>query len=225
MKKDDININEAYSQVIKQQLEEGILDVAKSRGAQAIGAVKGFGQKVGGMYKQAKGGLVQKAVDVGAKAVGLDPKKSEVYQKAKEQQRMGKAQVKSAGEISQGAKYNTYINSALDGLVKDLKRLNIPVRDENVMNTEFYQDINLVRSHYEALGGDVEIVPFESREWKSTYLDMGNEEIEAYIRMHDCLNNLKKVRKDNYFSTQQVQLSTKRLPFMASVHNQQPCLS
>lgn len=101
----------------------------------------------------------------------------------------------------------------------------MPDRDENVMNTEFYQDINLVRSHYEALGGDVEIVPFESLEWKSTYLDMGNEEIEAYIRMHDCLNNLKKVRKDNYFSTQQVQLSTKRLPFMASVYNQQPCLS
>jgi len=157
MKKDDININEAYSQVIKQQLEEGILDVAKSRGAQAIGAVKGFGQKVGGMYKQAKGGLVQKAVDVGAKAVGLDPKKSEVYQKAKEQQRMGKAQVKSAGEISQGAKYNTYINSALDGLVKDLKRLNIPVRDENVMKKELFNVLKRQMPELKTSGGQFSV--------------------------------------------------------------------
>ena len=84
MKRDDININEAYAKVYQQPLEEGICDVAKARGAQAVGAVKGLGQKVGGAYQQAKGGLVQKAVGAGAKALGLDPTKSELYQKGKE---------------------------------------------------------------------------------------------------------------------------------------------
>jgi len=158
MKKDDININEAYAQMYNQkQLDEGIFDVAKARGAQAIGAVKGLGQKVGGAYKQAKGGLVQKAVGAGAKALGLDPTKSELYQKGKEQQRVGKAQIKDAGEVAQGAKYNTYINSALDGLVKDLKRLNIPISDENAMKKELFNVLKRQMTELKTSGGQFSV--------------------------------------------------------------------
>lgn len=89
----------------------------------------------------------------------------------------------------------------------------MPDRDENVMNTQVYQDINLVRSHYEALGGDIEIVPFEAQEWRSTCLDMGNTEIKAYIRMHECLNTLKTLTNDSYLSTEQVRISMQRVPF------------
>lgn len=157
MKRDDININEAYAKVYQQPLEEGIWDVAKARGAQAVGAVKGLGQKVGGAYQQAKGGLVQKAVGAGAKALGLDPTKSELYQKGKEQQRMGKAQIKAAGEVAQGAKYNTYINSALDGLVKDLKRLNIPISDENVMKKELFAVLKRQMTELKTSGGQFSV--------------------------------------------------------------------
>lgn len=158
MKKDDININEAYAQMYNQkQLDEGIFDVAKARGAQAVGAVKGLGQKIGGAYKQTKGGLMRKAVGAGAKAIGLDPEKSELYQKGKEQERMGKAQTKAAGELAQGAKYNTYINSALDGLVKDLKRLNIPVRDENVMKKELFDVLKRQMSEIKTSGGQFNV--------------------------------------------------------------------
>lgn len=157
MKQDDININEAYSKVILQQLDEGLLDVAKARGAQAVGAIKGLGQRVGGAYKQAKGGLVKKAVGAGAKAIGLDPEKSEVYQKAKEQERVGQKQVQTAGDVSKQAKYNTYINSALDGLVKDLKRLNIPFRDESVMKKEIFDVLKRQMSEIKTSGGQFRV--------------------------------------------------------------------
>jgi hypothetical protein len=158
MKQDDININEAYAKVQhQQQLEEGIWDVAKARGAQAVGAVKGLGQRVGGAYQKTKGGLVQKAVGAGAKALGLDPKQSELYQKAKEQERIGKKKLETAGDISKQAKYNTYINSALDGLVKDLKRLNIPFRDENVMKKEIFDVLKRQMPELKTSGGQFRV--------------------------------------------------------------------
>jgi hypothetical protein len=89
----------------------------------------------------------------------------------------------------------------------------MPDRDEDVMNTRFYRDINLVRSHYEALGGDVEVVPFEAKEWQSPDLDMGAEEIQAYIRMNQCLNTLKVLPTDSHFATEQVFISMQRVPF------------
>jgi hypothetical protein len=157
MKQDDININEAYAKMYQQQLEEGIWDVAKARGAQAIGAVKGLGQRVGGAYQQTKGGLVQKAVGAGAKAMGLDPKQSELYQKAKSEERIGKKKLETAGDISKEAKYNTYINSALNGLVKDLKRLNIPFRDENVMKKEIFDVLKRQMSELKTSGGQFRV--------------------------------------------------------------------
>jgi hypothetical protein len=157
MKQDDININEAYSKVRLQQLDEGIFDVAKARGAQAVGAVKGLGQRVGGAYQKAKGGLVQKAVGAGAKALGLDPKQSELYQKAKEQERIGKKKLETAGDISKEAKYNTYINSALDGMVKDLKRLNIPFRDESVMKKEIFDVLKRQMPELKTSGGQFRV--------------------------------------------------------------------
>lgn len=157
MKQDDISINEAYSQIIQKQLDEGVWDVAKARGAQAVGAVKGLGQRVGGAYKQAKGGLVKKAVGAGAKAIGLDPEKSEVYQKAKEQERIGQKQVQTSGDISKEAKYTTYVNSALNGLVKDLKRLNIPFRDESVMKKEIFDVLKRQMPEIKTSGGQFRV--------------------------------------------------------------------
>lgn len=89
----------------------------------------------------------------------------------------------------------------------------MPDRDEDVMSTEVYKDINLVRSHFEALGGDVEVVPFEEQEWQSPNLDMGEEEIQAYIRMNQCLNTLKPLARESHFATEQVDISMQRVPF------------
>jgi hypothetical protein len=89
----------------------------------------------------------------------------------------------------------------------------MPDRDEDVMNTLFYQDINLVRSHFEALGGDVEIVPFSAQEWQASSLDMREEEIQAYIRMNQCLNTLNPLARESHFATEQVFISMQRVPF------------
>jgi hypothetical protein len=157
MKRDDININEAYAKVYQQQLDEALLDVAKARGAQAVGAVKGLGQRVGGAFQKAKGGLIQKAVGAGAKAIGLDPKQSELYRKAKEEEQIGKKKLETAGDLSKEAKYNTYINSALNGLVKDLKRLNIPFRDESVMKKEIFDVLKRQMSEIKTSGGQFRV--------------------------------------------------------------------
>ncbi len=66
----------------------------------------------------------------------------------------------------------------------------MPDRDDDVMNTENYKSINLVRSHYEALGGAVRVLSFDQLEWLSPWLDMGLEEIQAYQRMTECLLTL-----------------------------------
>ncbi len=157
MKKDDININEAYSKIVQTQLNEGIWDVAKARGAQAIGAAKGVGQKVGGTYQKTKGGLVKKAIGAGAKVLGLDPTKSEMYQKAKNEERIGKKKIETSSDISKEAKYNTYINSSLNGLIKDLKRLNIPISDEDVMKKELLKVLKKQMPEIKTSGGQFRV--------------------------------------------------------------------
>lgn len=87
----------------------------------------------------------------------------------------------------------------------------MPDRDDNdIMETQIYQDINLVRSHYEALGGAVRNLSFDQPEWKSPYLDMGSEEINSYLRMDDCLKTLKaEVR--NFYTADKINAVKKRI--------------
>jgi len=93
----------------------------------------------------------------------------------------------------------------------------MPDRDEDVMDTQFYQDINLVRSHYEALGGDVEIVPFGESEWQAPDLDMGLCEQRSYIRMIECLESLDFAGKLMHSSS--IQSAKENLPFVNFAKN------
>ena len=42
---------------------------------------------------------------------------------------------------------------------------------------------------------------------------MGKEEIQAYIRMNQCLNTLHVLTTDSHFATEQVRISMQRVPF------------
>ena len=93
----------------------------------------------------------------------------------------------------------------------------MPDRDEDIMNTEFYKNVNLVRSHFEALGGEVEVVPFEAQEWQSPDLDMGLCEQRSYIRMIECLESLDFAGKLMHSSS--IQSAKENLPFVNFAKN------
>jgi len=87
----------------------------------------------------------------------------------------------------------------------------------DVTQSALYQDINLVRSHYEALGGPVEVVPFDDAiEWQSLHLDMGLLEREAYVRMNSCLEQLPPLAQLHH-SPENIRRVMERLPFGAAV--------
>lgn len=86
----------------------------------------------------------------------------------------------------------------------------MPDRDDgDIMDTQIYKDINLLRSHYEALGGAVRILSFDQPEWNSSFLDMGSEEIQSYIAMTECLNTLK--ANSNFYTEDKISVVKQRI--------------
>ncbi len=60
--------------------------------------------------------------------------------------------------------------------------------DVDAFATDWYQEINLHRSTAEAVGTEVvQVEDFNDPEWLGRELDMGPQEMRAYVRMHQAL--------------------------------------
>lgn len=114
MNKDAHSIFETYSKTSANQeiIQEGLFDRLVTRGAQAVGAVKGLGQQAAGVAKGAVAGVKGDTKGV---------------QAAQKQRMAGQM----AGDV---AKYQTIIKRAVANTVNDLKKLKIPVKDEAALN-------------------------------------------------------------------------------------------
>jgi hypothetical protein len=108
-KKDQILLSEAYQKVIsQQQIEEGLWDRMKARGASAVGAVKGIGDRVKGLgYGMQAAGRYLKGDQLGANIAAA---------KSQLSHQTGK-------DSSKNAKIDSFLNSKnskITGLVQDI---------------------------------------------------------------------------------------------------------
>jgi hypothetical protein len=127
MNKDASSIFETYktTSAKKEIVEEGMFDVLKARGSQAFGGAKGLGQQaLGGTQK-----LAGKAMSKIGKKLGS----SSAETVGREVERAGQRKITAGGMASEIGKYKTYLNSSVDTLIKDLKGLDMKIKDENVL--------------------------------------------------------------------------------------------
>lgn len=122
-------------------IAEGFFDRLKARGAQALGAVRGLGQRVAGGVNRAVGQAQYGAGSTLAKYAGGDKSKSPLVQKGLERQRAAKAQIQQGKETASNQKYVSYVNNTVNTLVNDLKKLNIPITNESQLINDLYTAI------------------------------------------------------------------------------------
>ena len=138
---------------VNEILEEGLWDRFKAHGASAMGAVKGAGQQLKGVAKQAAGSAVSRVGNLaqkGVEAVGgtVDPSKNKLLQKGSEMQQSGSEDVQTGSLQAGNAKIDSYKNSVggkIDGLIaeigKDMQKLGIQVN-----NVKFQQFAKSMKS-------------------------------------------------------------------------------
>lgn len=130
MNKDSHQIFETYSQTSAQQeiVQEGLFDRLKARGAQAVGAVKGLGhQAAGGAQKLAGKAVGSVGGALGSKTAGTVGK--EIQAAGGKKTSFGKA-------AAETAKYQSIVKSIVANAVNDLKKMNIPVKDEAALTKQ-----------------------------------------------------------------------------------------
>lgn len=143
MKKDDILINEAYSKVIEQQLDEGLWDVAKTAGGDVL-------RGIGGAANKAKYGLQKqwsKAKQAGigalAGAKGENVRSEEGEEPTKYEQETAKrteiGQKQAAIPRQQtAARISQYLNSVLPSINRDLRLLKMNVADQEALKKDLF---------------------------------------------------------------------------------------
>jgi hypothetical protein len=132
MTKSDQNlINERY-----EQIQEGLFDRLKARGAQALGTVKGAGQQIAGKARQVAGGALSKTAELGGRALGVDASQGGLAQKGAQLTQAGKKQVGAGQRAGEEAKYQSYINNTVQTIIGDLNKLGMSVKDENKLATD-----------------------------------------------------------------------------------------
>lgn len=137
MKKADQDlINERY-----EQIQEGLFDRLKARGAQAVGAVKGAGQQIAGKAKQVAGGALSKTAELGGRALGVDASTGGLAQKGAQLTQAGTKQVGAGQRAGDEAKYKSYISNTVQTVLTDLNKLGMPIDDEAALSTELTQTI------------------------------------------------------------------------------------
>lgn len=130
-------------------MNEGFFDRLKARGSQALGAVKGAAQQVGGKIQNAAGGAVNAAGNLaantlskGAGALGanvtVDPSQNKVAQYGQNLQAQGQKNVQQGGQQGVEAKYQSYIKNSVSSIVNDLSKLGMDVKDP----TQLSKDLN-----------------------------------------------------------------------------------
>lgn len=131
MNRDAHQIYETYTKTAanRQLIEEGMFDRLMARGAQAVGAVKGAGQRIAGGAQQAAG----KAIGKVAGAIGGG---EAAKQAAQNIQKTGKSKIESGKMAGDIAKYQSIIKRTVANTVNDLKKMNIPVKDENALTQQ-----------------------------------------------------------------------------------------
>lgn len=145
-KKDQEILAEAYGDI-----QEGLMDVIRSRGAQAAGAIRGAGDRVKGAAQTAAGkavGAVGKGIQRGAEMAYKDPGKlgdpdnNKLLSKGAEMQKAG-AKKTAAGKASgQEAKYKSYLTNSAKTIANDLKALGMEVGDEAALMQDIQSTIS-----------------------------------------------------------------------------------
>ena len=138
MNKDTNAIFETYVKTSSKQeiIQEGLFDRIATRGAQAMGAVKGLGQQIKGKAQELTGqaiGKVGGAVGKVGGALGSSTAKqvdTTAKQIGKEISKAGKKTITTGKMVGDVAKYTTAIQRTVANTVNDLKKLNMPVKDE-----------------------------------------------------------------------------------------------
>ena len=151
-KTDQELLAEAY-----ENIQEGLFDRLKARGAQALGVVKGAGQQLKGKAQQVAGSAVSKAGEYAAKgveAIGgqIDPSANKVALKGKELQQSGAKDQRAGARAGDEAKYKSYIANSVKTIVNDLAKLGMPVRDEATFAQELQEVIINNLEHVTANG-------------------------------------------------------------------------
>tara|TARA_R110000824_G_C14846516_1_gene639618 strand:- start:107 stop:607 length:501 start_codon:yes stop_codon:yes gene_type:complete len=130
-KNDQELMAEAY-----QQVQEGMFDRIKSRASQAVGAVKGVGDRVKGAAKGVAGKAMSGAADLGGKALGIDASEGGLAKKGAEMQKDAAADTSAGKAAGQEAKFKSYIANSAKTIVNDLSKLNMEVDDPDALAGE-----------------------------------------------------------------------------------------
>ena len=125
MNRDAHSIFETYktSSANQEIIQEGLFDRLKARGAQAVGAAKGLGQR-------AIGGAQELSGKYGGKLAGAIGGGEAAQQAAQNIQKAGKTKISAGKMAGDTAKYQSIIKSTVTNTVNDLNKLKIPVKDE-----------------------------------------------------------------------------------------------
>ena len=131
MNKDTNAIFETYVKTSSKQeiIQEGLFDRIATRGAQAMGAVKGLGQQIKGKAQELTGQAIGKVGGAVGK-VGGALGSSTAKQVGKEISKAGQKTITTGKMVGDVAKYTTAIQRTVANTVNDLKKLNMPVKDE-----------------------------------------------------------------------------------------------
>lgn len=131
MNKDAHSIYETYktTSANKEILEEGLFDRLKARGAQAVGSIKGVGQQAMGGAQKLAGKAAGAAGSLGG-ALGSKTAANLGKQVGSEIQSAAQKKITSGKGSAELAKYQSIIKSTVANTVNDLKKLNIPVKNE-----------------------------------------------------------------------------------------------
>lgn len=133
---------EAYDVV-----QEGLVNILKARGAQAVGAIKGAGQQLTGKVQQAAGDLVSRAGEYVARGVEsaggtIDPSKNTLKQAGERMKTTGADKVSAGKKAGTEAKYESYIKNSAETIASDLNKLGMPVFDKNELIADIMSAIS-----------------------------------------------------------------------------------
>jgi hypothetical protein len=117
-------------------VEEGMWNRLAARGSQAIGAVKGLGVQAKGAIQKTAGSALKSVGTKAADMYGGDPAKSSLVKSGKNLTSKGTKNKNAGARMGQESKYRSYLTPAVDSIIKDLKKLNMPFDNEATLKTD-----------------------------------------------------------------------------------------
>jgi len=142
-KKDQDLLAEAYGAV-----NEGLFDRLKARKDQAVGAVKGVGDRVKGAAQTLGGkavGAAGSALQAGIDKAYTNPEAlgdNKLLQKGAEMQKAGAKQTSAGKASGDEAKFKSYIANSAKTIANDLSKLGMEVDDESALLNDIQSTIS-----------------------------------------------------------------------------------